>query len=171
MATKGDRYLIYADKDDRAIKVHGPMSAEQAEGFFSGVEWANDEALEYLGVYNSIDLARQASNAQVRDSFPHYEVVEMNVEEPQLAVSQGSLFLLYLDGDYDRLKIHGPLSLGRAEGFQNGVYWVNDSSLEYLGVYAGAEVARLAAQEYGIGEYEIEELAVALGRLPAGIEI
>lgn len=163
---KGDCYLVYADEDEVEIKIHGPLSAEQAEGFYSGAEWVNASGLEYLGVHRGIEAAREVANEQVRTRYTDYEVVEMGFEVPQLEVSQGELYLLYLDSDYDVLKIAGPLLPGQAEGFYSGVEWVNDSALEYLGIYAGAEVAMRAAQEYGEGAYPIEEMEFASGRLP-----
>ena len=168
---KGDRYLIYADTDDAEVKIHGPMSSEQAEGFYSGAEWINDSALEYLGAYGSIKAAREASAEMARVSFTDYEVLEMGFEVPQLAVSQGDLYLLYLDGEGGVLKMHGPMGSERAEGFYSGAEWVNDSSIEYLGIYAGAEVVRAAAQEYGGGGYEVDEMAVERGFLLAEPEL
>ena len=123
---KGDRYLVYADRDDSEIKIHGPLSVEQAEGFYAGAEWVNDSALEFLGIYRGISAARSAAAEQARgEEFADYEVEETSFEVPQLTVSQGELYLLYLDNDYDTLKLHGPLSLGRAEGFYAGAEWVN----------------------------------------------
>ena len=160
---KGDRHLAYADRDDNEIKIHGPMSQEQAEGFYSGVEWVNDSALEYLGAYGSAQAARQAAEDQARSNFPGYEIIAMGFAAPSLAVSQGELHLLYLDDEDEVLKIHGPMGQERAEGFYAGTEWVNDSAIEYLGVYAGAEVARQAAQEYG--DFEVEEMPVSSGFL------
>jgi hypothetical protein len=171
---KGDRYLVYADSDDGEIKIHGPLNAEQAEGFYSGAEWVNDSAIEFIGVYRGIEAARSAAAEQAKSGeYLDYELEEMGFEVPQLEVNQGGLYLLYLDDDYDTLKIHGPLSLSRAEGFYAGVEWVNDSALEYQGVYAGAEVARSAAAEQASGgQFEIEEFTVETGVLgAAGLEI
>src|SRR5690349_18371699 len=111
---KAERWLLYSDSDDGELKIHGPMTPAQAEGFAAGVAWVNDSALEQLGGYGSLDGARTAGAAAARSGAAEgYEIVEMGFEVPSLAVAKGELHLLYADEDQNLLKLHGPFAPGQ----------------------------------------------------------
>jgi len=122
-----------------------------------------------LGAYGSLKAARDSctEDGAMQEQYDGYEVEEMGFEAPNVGVGAGECHLLYFDGDYDLLKIRGPLSFAQAQGFGAGVDWANDSALEFEGGFASSEAANAAAQQYirSKGEFEIEEFAVDIASL------
>jgi hypothetical protein len=170
VAPNNTRYLVYVDNDDSAIKVHGPLSLSQAEGFIAGAQWVNASEVEYLGDYpdlwSAIDSYRLDPALQA--IYPDYEVVKLKFAPSDLDAATGTSYLLYYDSDSGLLKIRGPLSVPQAQGFLAGTEWVNDSALEYDSDYVRLEDARAGAQAYSQAhgeDFEIEEFPVDISPL------